>query len=247
MFADIVQGSVREKYSSINHSDPHILEANPDSVLALVSYKPEYSLNYELGFSGDIIKNAVHVDLSVFYLDIRDVLITQFVESGMGRLLKNAGRAGSMGLEVGLTAYLIKNLILSVNYGYTYAVIKDNKIDKNDNCGNHIPFAPENTLSVSAGYNKRLNNTRIIDRFNVQGQFTGSGKIYWTEDNDVSQSFYGLLNMKAGVSKGFLNVNVWTRNSLNTDYTAFYFKTESSQLAQKGAPFQMGIDVTVLF
>jgi outer membrane receptor protein involved in Fe transport len=228
----------------------------PDTILAGVRYQPEHSWNDEIGFKGDVVKDVLYADVVVFYIDVRDVQITQFVQSGQGRLLKNAGRAESMGVDLGLTARLIENLSLSLNYGYANAVLKDyqtkekdeagNIVDK-DYSGNYIPFAPQNTLSLGAGYTKRLRNTRIIDRFNVHAQYTGAGKVYWTEANDASQSFYGLLNMKAGVSKGILSVNVWTRNSTNADYATFYFKTDKLQLAQKGAPFQMGIDMTVAF
>ena len=73
------------------------------------------------------------------------------------------------------------------------------------------------------------------------------GKIYWTEANDAYQKLYGSLNMRAGVVKKNAGLYVWTRNSLNTDYAAFLFKTGGQTFAQKGAPFQMGVDLTLLF
>ena len=244
MFADIVRDIAEEKGKSRQNE---IGKEMPDSILALVSYKPEHSWNYELGFKGPLIKDVLHAEAAVFYVDVRDVLITQFVQSGQGRLLKNAGRAESMGIDLGLTATLADNLSLSVNYGYTHAVLKDYQTDEADYSGNYIPFAPQNTFSLSAGYSRDLRNQRIIDRFNIQAQYNGAGKIYWTEANDASQNFYGLLNLKAGVSKGIFRLNVWTRNTLNTDYVTFFFKTGGQTLAQKGAPFQVGADFIVSF
>jgi outer membrane receptor protein involved in Fe transport len=214
---------------------------------------PEYSWNYECGFKGEIIKDALHAEAAIFYIDVRDVQITQFVESGQGRLLKNAGRAQSIGFDLGLTAHLMENLMLSANYGYAHATLKDYKtgevgeIEEIDYSGNFIPFAPQNTFSLSAGYSSRLRNNRIIDRFNIHAQYNGAGKIYWTEANDVFQNFYGLLNLKAGLSKSIFKLDIWTRNTLNTDYASFYFKTGEQELAQKGAPFQVGVDLTVMF
>jgi hypothetical protein len=63
----------------------------------------------------------------------------------------------------------------------------------------------------------------------------------------VFQNFYGLLNIKAGVSKGIFKLNLWTKNTLNTNYAAFYFKTGGKEFAQRGAPFQMGVDLSVAF
>jgi outer membrane receptor protein involved in Fe transport len=247
MFADIVQEVVRKKYQSGRPDDP-IPEESPGPILATISYQPEYSWNYEAGFKGELVKDLLHTEVALFYVDVKDVLITQFVESGHGRLLKNAGRAESMGLDLGLTAYLSNGFTLSANYGYARAILKDYQTDETgtaDYSGNYIPFAPRNTFSFSTGYNRRLYNRRIIDRFNIQAQYNGAGKIYWTEANDVWQDFYGLLHLKAGVFKGIFGLNVWTRNTLNTEYATFYFETKTLNLAQKGAPFQIGVDLTI--
>ena len=249
MFADIVQEVVKKKYQSGKPDDP-IPEESSDEILATVSYHPEYSWNYEAGFKGEIIQNMLHAETAVFYVDVKDVLITQFVESGHGRLLKNAGHAESMGFDLGLTANVIDGLTLSANYGFTRAILKDYKTDEtgtSNYSGNYIPFAPRNTFAVTAGYKRALSNRRVIDRFNVQAQYNGAGKIYWTEANDVYQNFYGLLHLKAGMNKGIFGLNLWTRNTLNTDYAAFYFETNALNLAQKGAPFQIGVDLTVAF
>ena len=250
MFADIVQDVVAKKYQSGQPANP-IPQESRDSILALTSYKPEYSWNYELGFKGEVIKNKLFTEVAVFYIDVKDVLITQFVQSGQGRMLKNAGRAESMGIEVKLRAYLFDGFTLLANYGFTRAILKEYETEAVNYSGNFIPFAPQNTFSLNAEYAYNLRNNRIIDRFNIHAQYNGTGKIYWTEDNDVFQNFYGLLNLKAGVMKGVFGFNVWTRNLLNTDYTAFYFETKTKKseqkFAQKGTPFQIGVDLTMSF
>jgi outer membrane receptor protein involved in Fe transport len=250
MFADVVQKIV-EKKGQIRNPDPNnplIPEELPEAILETVSYRPEFSWNYEFGYKGEIVNNTLYAEAAVFYVDVNDVLVTQFVESGHGRLLKNAGRAESMGVDLGLTAYLLDGLTLSANYGYACAILKDYKPDETtDYSGNYIPFAPQTTFSIGATYNRGLRNRRIIDRFNLQAQYNGAGKIYWTEANNVYQNFYGLLNMKAGVTKGAFELSLWTQNTLNTNYATFYFETKSLNLAQKGVPFQMGVDLRVLF
>ena len=255
MFADIVRNIIEEKGKMLMNPSKDPLETEmPASILAKTSYKPEHSWNYELGFKGEIIRNLLYTEAAVFYVDVKDVQITQFVESGQGRKVTNAGRAESMGLDWSITAYLVENLSLTANYGIVRAVFKDYKTgekgeagEKGDYSGNYIPFAPQNTFSLAAGYNRRLKNNRLIDRFNIHAQYNGAGKIFWTEANDSWQDFYGLLNLKAGVNKGAFRINIWTRNSLNVNYTAFCFHTEKLQLAQKGAPFQTGVDLTVMF
>jgi iron complex outermembrane receptor protein len=86
-----------------------------------------------------------------------------------------------------------------------------------------------------------------FDQFIGSAQYGGAGKIYWTEANDISQNFYGTLNMKAGVRKGDVTASVWTRNLTNTDYSAFYFESFGRQFMQKGKPFQIGVELSVAF
>jgi len=252
MFADVVQKIVEKKgqIRNPNPNDPPIPEELPEAILETVSYRPEFSWNYEAGYKGEIINNKIYAEVAVFYVDVNDVLITQFVESGHGRMLKNAGRAESVGVDLGLTAYLFDGFTLSANYGYARAVLKDYQADETgttDYSGNFIPFAPQNTFSLGATYNRGLRNRRIVDRFNIQAQYNGAGKIYWTEANDVYQNIYGLLNLKTGVTKGAFELSLWTQNTLNANYATFYFDTKSLSLAQRGAPFQVGVDLRVLF
>jgi len=236
-FADIVQDAVREKY------DPNFQASPIDS---LVPYKPEYSWNYEVGFKGEPINDFLYAELAIFYIDVRDIQVTDFVESGQGRITKNAGKARSFGFDLGLTARFSESFHAIVNYGFTRATFKDYKVDGEDFKGKIIPFAPQNTLSLNLVYNKLFTN-KIIDRFNIQAQYNAAGKIYWTEANDVYQKFYGILNAKAAINKGIYELSVWTNNTLNTDYAAFYFESLGRSLAQKGRPFTMGVDLSIRF
>jgi outer membrane receptor protein involved in Fe transport len=246
MFADIVQGIAMEKSRNGNPKNP-IPRESQDSILPLIAYNSEYSWNYELGFKSEFVKQKLFAEIAAFYIDVTDVLITQFVQSGQGRMLKNAGRAESLGVELSLRAYLFQGLELSANYGFTHAVFKDYKPDTFDFSGNFIPFAPQHTFSVSGGYTRGLRNNKFIDRFNIHAHYNGAGKIYWTEANDVYQNFYGLLNLKIGVSKGIFNLNLWTKNTLNTKFSTFYFENSFGKFAQKGTPFQIGVDFSVKF
>ena len=97
MFADIVRDIIEAKGKMMSPPDGPIPQELPETILSLTSYRPEYSWNYELGFKGDIVKNVLQAEAAVFFVDVQDVLITQFVESGQGRMLKNAGHAQSIG------------------------------------------------------------------------------------------------------------------------------------------------------
>jgi hypothetical protein len=133
-----------------------------------------------------------------------------------------------------------------VNYGFTRATFNDYETGEESFKGKVIPFAPQNTLSIGLVYNKLFVN-KFIDRFNIQAQYNAAGKIYWTEVNDIYQNFYGILNSKATLNKGIFELGIWTNNTLNTGYAAFYFESLNRSLAQKGRPFTMGADLSIRF
>ena len=245
MFADIVRNIVEMKGKS-GKPDELIEQESQESILESVMYRPEHSWNYEIGFKGNLVKDILYLEASVFYVDVKDILITQFVESGQGRILRNAGKAKSLGFDLGLSARFNESLQANINYGFTNATFNDYETGEESFKGNAIPFAPQNTLSISMVYSKRFVN-KIIDRFNIQAQYNAAGKIYWTEANDIYQDFYGILNTKATVNKGIFELGVWTNNTLNTNYAAFYFESLGRSLAQKGRPFTTGVDLSVRF
>lgn len=222
----------------------------------VAAYKPEFSWNYEAGIRSELIDQRLNAELTLFYMDIRDVQLTQFVNSGNGRILTNAGKARSYGAEVSLRALLANGLTADVNYGYTHATFRDymnekkneatGQIEATDCKGNYIPYTPRHTLSASLQYTRILRSC-WFDQFTASAQFTGAGQIFWTEKNDLSQPFYGLLNAKAGVRKGIVNLNIWSKNITNTTYSAFYFESFGNPFMQLGKPFQIGAEVSVVF
>ncbi len=210
------------------------------------AYDPEYSWNYEVGFKGEIIKGILSTSVALFYIDVDDMQLTKFVEGGEGRMLANVGNAVSKGFEIELNAKLATGLYAGINYGYTHATFKNYDDGENNYNGKYLPYAPQQTLSISGSYVKKFNH-KWIDKFNCFAQYKGAGKIYWTEANDISQDFYGLLDMKAGVSKGIFSVNIWTKNLLNTNYNAFYFESMGNAFFQKGKPLTIGGDLVLTF
>lgn len=251
MFGDLVQEYAR--YDLMKKFMPSEAEKNkPSDVESVASYKPEHSWNYELGVRSELVKNRLNAELTLFYMDIQDLQLTTFAKTGSGRMITNGGKADSYGLEVSLRALITDGLTADVNYGFTRATFRDYEaIDRDSKQqvnykDNFIPYTPRHTVSLGLQYTKLFRNC-WFDQFTVSAQYTGAGKIFWTEKNDISQDFYGVLNGKAGVRKGAVNLNVWSRNITNTDYQAFYFESFDNSFIQKGKPFQIGAEVTVAF
>lgn len=192
------------------------------------------------------------MDLAAFLMDTRDQQIAQFAKSGLGRITVNAGKSRSYGAEAALRANLTDALSMNASYGYTYATFTDYKtIDRGQNeisyDGNYVPFVPKHTLNVGGQYIFRIAPRHWLDHVQVNVNYNGAGRIYWTEQNDVSQSFYGTLNSRVSLAKGNGQIDFWVRNALDKKYATFYFESMGNGFMQKGRPVHFGVDIRCRF
>lgn len=225
-------------------------------VKAATTYKPEYSWNYEAGTHLTLWQGKLWADIAAFFMDTKDQQIAQFAESGLGRITINAGKSRSYGAEASLRASLTNSLSLNASYGYTYATFTDyvvkekdeegELVDKSYN-GKYVPFVPKHTLSIGGQYVFYIAPRHWLDKVQVNANYNGAGRIYWTEQNNVSQSFYGTLNGRVSLVKGNGQVDFWIRNAFDKKYAAFYFESMDKGFMQKGRPMQFGVDVRCRF
>ena len=175
---------------------------NPDARSA-TEYKPEQTWNYEIGAHLNLFNNRLRTDAALFWLETRDQQISRFAgASGLGRETVNAGKSRSLGAELALAAAITTDFTLNTSYGYTYATFKDyvtnarvnGRLQEISYNGHYVPFVPKHTLTVGGQYIFRINPGYWLDRIQLNASYTGAGRVYWTEENTVSQSFYGTLN-----------------------------------------------------
>lgn len=226
-----------------------------------MTYKPEYSWNYELGTHLSLCEHRMSLDAAIYYMDTRDQQIARFADSGLGRMMVNAGRSESYGAELTLLAQLTSCWSATLNYGYTHATFTDYEDGSNTTNeagekvqvsydGNYVPFIPQHTLNATLRYHIPCVEGAFFQKASVGMNYTGAGRVYWTEKNDVSQNFYNLLGADFTLTKGICEITVWTKNVLNSDYNSFCFNNSTSSdkfFAQRGIPFQIGADLRFRF
>ena len=262
MFSDLITGVLSNSMMDAIAADPKFSSMSamikkkelPD-VKDATRYKPEYTWNYELGSHHTLWEGRLLADLSVFYMDTRNQQISKFADSGLGRITVNAGKSHSYGAEVSLRAAVTDALMLNACYGYTYATFKDyetnvkvnGKMQSINYKGNYVPFVPKHTLNIGGQYVFRINPGHLLDRIQLNANYTAAGRIYWTEENTVSQAFYGTLNGRVSFQKGRGQIDFWVRNALDKEYAAFYFESMGNGFMQKGRPIQAGIELRCRF
>lgn len=241
MISDLVTESLRARPGS----------PAPD-VKSRTMYMPEMSWNYELGLHNTFFDRKLSTEITLFYMDISGMQLTEFVATGAGRRLTNAGTSVSKGLELSAEMILGGGFSAAVNYGFAHATFtnyKDVKMIQGkatevDYKGKFIPYAPQHTLNGSLNYSRKLENSFLSQVYGTVS-YSGVGKIYWHEDNELSQNFYSLVDAKLGVKKNAFGLELWGKNLLNTEYNAFYFESFGNKFFQKGKPLQFGARLTM--
>jgi len=222
-----------------------------------LSYAPEISWTYELGGRCEMFGRRLSTTFALFYTKVNDIQIIQLVDQGQaGRIVTNAGKSVSQGAELSMRYNPTVNFTLFAEYGFADAKFKNYQTEKRENgktvpvdySGNYIPFAPQHTLSVGASYVYNFRYGSFIDRLIANMQYTGAGKIYWTEDNSAYQPFYGLTNATITAEKGSFGLEIWGKNLFDKKYNSFYFRAsdmtgKENAYVQRGYPVRFGATV----
>lgn len=213
-------------------------------------YKPEYTWNYEAGTHLNLLGNTLQIDLAAFYMKTRDQQLARFAASGMGRVMVNAGRSRSLGMEAAVRSLLLdERLQLAASYGYTHAVFTNYDLGTSatgqaiDYTDNRVPFVPEHTFSASADFRQPLAH-KVFKAWSVGSDVRGAGSVVWNEANTFSQDFYANLAARIGLElAGNVQVEAWGRNLTNSRYATFSFDSMQRRFAQYNNPRHFGIDI----
>ncbi len=243
MFSDLIQ----EELMGGMPGQPTDPEGNANKVNKAISYKPEFNWNNELGYSGELIPDKVNLSGAIFYIQSRDQQIVQFAGStGFGRIARNAAQSYSTGAELGIKYTFTPELSASFNWGYTYSKFRSYNDGRNNYKDKFVPFVPRNTASASILWSKEISG-KFLTGMDAFLQYTGAGKIYWTEKNDVSQSYYSVLNGSVSFKFPIFEISIFLKNMTNINYNVFYFETLGKGIAQLNNPFNAGISLRVKF
>lgn len=245
IFSDVLQ---RKMMLGMMESLGVHLDGKGDLSTDGLTYKPEICLNYEIGGKFRM-RSAGHILESFFTayrVDCRNQQMTVFpYGNGTGRMMANAGRSRSLGVEAE-ASWMWKGLSVSFAGSLMDARFVDYDDGRNDWSGNRIPYSPESTLYLRCGY-KFLTRGRFLRSVSLNADINRSGRIYWNEAGDISQSPYSLIG--ADVRLITSKAELWLRgqNLTGTEYSVFYFKSVGNSFFQAGKPrrFTIGLSINL--
>lgn len=237
MFSDVVQ---QEMMQQMMQSMPGYEEPAPYSVADIISYKPEKSWNYEIGTHIACADGRVNCDLAMFIIDCRDQQLTMFPPgTTTGRITTNAPRSRMWGAEAQIRFAPFSRLSFNLNYGYTNARFTNFTVNDLSYKNNILPYAPAHTLFASSTYRQPLPFKIHTLEFTVSGR--GVGRIYWNEENSLSQPFYAQLSASVTAKTNLFDIELWGENLTATKFDVFYFKSMGNNFLQRGKPLRFGL------
>ena len=241
MFSDIYQSEFMAKGKSLSTGSIAIPydEAAYDCINSNISYKPEESWNYEVGAHLNLLEGKLKADFTYFYMRVRNQQISILAdETNFGRMMVNAGKSHTTGIELSLRGSLADNRF----DWFTNLSLLDAVFDDYDTySGNTVPFIPLCQFSLGGNWH--------IGRLTLGANLAGQGDTQWNEANTFSQPIYVLLGAHADYRFGAVTLSLWGRNLTNKHYNLFAVKSRATgtdlTFAQRGNPIQLGADVYI--
>ena len=252
MFSDVLQTELNANRNQAMRGDYHIPHTEEDyqRIDKTIAYKPETSWNYEAGAHLNLFDHMLHFDLSAFYMKVTNQQLSVMAGNyGFGRMMVNAGKSHSCGIEAALRGQLFDGKFdWAMSYGYTRSkfdkYVDGEGEDAVDYKGKYVPYVPQHTMAAMADY-------RLTGWLTLGANVNAQGKTYWDNANTYSQKLYAVLGAHVDLNFKAFNVSFWGRNLTDTNYNTFAVDNSATgtkeYFAQRGNPFQCGVDVRFHF
>jgi len=197
------------------------------------SWKDQTVWNYEAGVKSDVLGGRGSINLSAFYMDIKNLQLNVTAGSCSSRLVFNAPKARSQGVELEINAAPTAH----VDFAFS-AALNDSKLQSTDTSGNNdvisgirsgnrLPSVPKIQLTGSLTYGWDLSQG---SRLSVTGSFQHVGSRF-TAINDLGTGVCSAATPLTSCPFGIVDLNKFAEQGGATiggplTDTLFTFKPE---------------------
>lgn len=238
-FADLITTVQGHNVQAMSGRTP---EFDMTTIPERTTYKPEQSWSYELGVRFHREDLGLELNAATYYMHVKDLQLTRFVNSGAGRVVGNAGASRTWGLELAASQRVVSSLRAHLTYSLTDARFAEDYAGGVK--GNFVPFIPRHTFSAMLSANEYLTSKL---RLFGEAEWSGLGELYWREDNSQWENLRTLFRARLGLGYGRYAVSLWANNILDNSYTVFQAASPMGRLVQTSAPRTLGADLTFKF
>ena len=257
MFSDILQTEMQTNGKNLRTGDFNVTHdaAAYDEVNKTIEYEPETSWNFEAGAHLNLFDNRIKADIAAYYLRVNNLQLTKMAGNySFGRMMVNAGKSRSCGVEIGLRGQALDDhLAWAATYSMTHSTFREytdsvkvggtmTAVDYKDK---HVPFVPQHMFSGMADYRFDIASDVLLRSVTLGVNVAGQGKTYWDEANTAAQNLYVTLGAHVMMDMGAVSVDFWGRNITDTQYATFGLAYSGGFIGQRGLPLQFGVDLHV--
>jgi outer membrane receptor protein involved in Fe transport len=183
-----------------------------------LTYGPDKTYDYDLGVKADLLDRRLTLDVSLFYIDWKNIQISESVGSQGG--IVNGSRAKSQGLEFQTEVRPLRGLTIDANFTYDDARLRTglNASGAFGNAGDRLPFTSQYTGNLDVNQEFPLPFGNGLRGF-VAGELSyvgGRPDLFAFSQGAFRQDLpaYTQVNTRAGVS-----YNTWTAQLYATNVT----------------------------
>jgi iron complex outermembrane receptor protein len=192
---------------------------------------------YEIGLKSSTADNRLRVNTSVFYYEIRDLLVSQNIDNT--RITANAAEAEYKGVDLDVVYAPIDNLTLTLGAAYTdpkYSDYQDATFYQpnpngngtfiatvGDATGNQIAYSEKLSGTISASYVLPTS----VGEFSFNGSLNHHDGAHYDAQGLLVQPDYQVVNasLRWVAADSPWHVELWSNNLTNEKYATFFANT----------------------
>jgi outer membrane receptor protein involved in Fe transport len=243
-------GSVNRGYKAGGH--------NTDGTLPqqLRTFKPEYLLNYELGYKVSLLDNDAFIRSALFYMDRQDMQVnsskTITREDGSAEFISYLGNAAS-GTNYGIEIESAWQLNEVVNV-YGSLGLLDTEFSDYVNAEGQSLTGREQAHAPNYQFNLGI-ELQPTENWLINLSLDGKDSFYFSDSHDQESDSITLLNASISYIQDNWQVKLWGRNLTDEEYAnrGFYFGNDArdgyapKQYTQLSEPLVFGANVNYQF
>ena len=181
-------------YTSISHgfSIPTVAETLTPEGQINTRLKPETGINYEIGFKGNWLNNALYTEVALYSIQIANLLVAQRVAEDRYVGI-NAGKTNHNGIEF-FASYRLRVFSKILFKPYANAAFNFFEFEEFlnrdlDFSGNKLPGVPRSTVNLGL-------DVRFENNFSFYGNLLAVGEIPLNDANSIFTDTYKVFNLK---------------------------------------------------
>jgi outer membrane receptor protein involved in Fe transport len=193
-----------------------------------LTYKPDRTVNYEIGVRQDLFDKTVSIDITGYYINWKSVQILSLVNtpSGPTGVNGNAGSAVSKGVEWDLAWSPLRGLKIEAVGGYTDARLAVNAPGLGGQNGDFLPYVPDVQNSVNVEYSwAPIDGVRAF----ASGTWSYTGVRYTSfapasgvTESHVQLPGYNTGAIRLGAERGRYSAELYVNNISDSHALTYY-------------------------